>query len=71
MNNTVLIPTIYQYITSINFLDSKTALQIWLLTSVVAPKSSKIIFKIGNKKRMWKPTISESQEGILVHCKVS
>jgi len=71
MNNTVLILIIYQYITSINFLDSKTALQIWLLTSVVTPKSSKIIFKIGNKKRMWKATISESQEGILVHCKVS
>ncbi|XP_025261886.1 uncharacterized protein LOC109610488 [Camponotus floridanus] len=51
-------------------LDSKTILQIWLLTSVVAPKSSKITFKIGNKKRMWKPTISESQEGILIHCKV-
>ncbi|XP_029659978.1 uncharacterized protein LOC115233604 [Formica exsecta] len=57
-------------------LDSKTALEIWLLTSVVAPKSNKITFKIENrrtenKKRMWKPTISESQEEILVHCKVS
>ncbi|XP_070527507.1 uncharacterized protein [Cardiocondyla obscurior] len=51
-------------------LNSKTVLQIWILIALLAPKSVKIVIKTGDRRRAWKPTISESRDGILVHCKI-
>ncbi|XP_071575054.1 uncharacterized protein [Temnothorax nylanderi] len=52
------------------FIDSKTILQIWISLALLAPKSTKVSTKTDGRRRMWKPTISESRDGILVHCKI-
>ncbi|TGZ50746.1 Uncharacterized protein DBV15_12392 [Temnothorax longispinosus] len=52
-------------------LNSKTILQIWISLALLAPKSTKVSTKTdGGRRRVWKPTIAESRDGILVHCKI-
>lgn len=46
-----------------NFLN-KTVLQIWILISL-AHRLTKISMKIEDRRRIWKPTIFESKDGIL------
>lgn len=56
----------YNILIILFFLDSKVAIQLFLLPALVPPRGRK---KINNKKP-WKPSISESRDSLMIHVRL-
>ncbi|KAF7998486.1 hypothetical protein HCN44_010894 [Aphidius gifuensis] len=50
--------------------NSGDTIKFWILASLVAPRSNRVILSETAGKKFWKPSITECQEGLVLHVKL-